>query len=78
MVVWEQVDVSKLRIGDEVRVMRGAYRSYEVGRVHNGRLCEVINISGGDVVVKSIDDIAPRLTNTVHPPQYLEKKRVIL
>lgn len=65
--------IGNVKIGDVVRVKQNAY-SGSTGKIHNGRLCEVVDIRDGDVVVKSIDNVLPTLTSTYHPPYNLEKK----
>jgi hypothetical protein len=42
--------------------------------MHNGRVCEVLLVQGGDVVVKSIDGKLPVLSKTYHSPIVLEKE----
>lgn len=74
MDIWEQVDAAKLQIGDEVRVARSAYRSYDIGRLHNGRLCKVTGFAHGDVIVSTIDDRVPVLEKVHHPSYNLERK----
>lgn len=69
---WIQVHTANVEIGDVVRVKKNAY-SGSTGAIHNGRLCEVIEVRKGDVIVKSIDDALPKLTSTFHPPYNLEK-----
>lgn len=58
--------------GDIVRVRDGAY-SGSTGAIHNGRTCEVIEVRGGDVIVRSVDGRKPSLSETRHPPYNLEK-----
>lgn len=72
-VVWEDVTTGSVSIGDTVRVKANSYKNL-VGDMHNGRICEVIGICSGDVVVKSIDGMLPLLTKTYHAPYVLEKK----
>lgn len=59
--------------GDMVRVRDDAYKSRDVAKIHNGRICEVIRVVHGDVVVRSIDDHQPQLNETTHSPSVLEK-----
>lgn len=71
-VVWSDVAIGNVSVGDLVRVKEDAYKGL-VGDMHNGRYCEVLEISSGDVIVKSIDGISPQLTKTHHSPHVLEK-----
>ena len=74
MAVWEEVNPGELQLGDEVRVSHAAYSSYDVGRLHNGRLCRVIGLQNGDVVVETIDGRHPPLKKVHHPAYKLERK----
>jgi hypothetical protein len=70
--LWVQVHTGNIKVGDVVRVKNNAY-SGSTGSIHNGRLCEVVEICNGDVIVKSIDNALPELTATHHPSYNLEK-----
>lgn len=70
---WVSVHVRNIKPGDIVRVRENAY-SGSTGATHNGRLCEVLEIKGGDVIVKSIDNKLPKLTKTYYQPTALEKE----
>ncbi len=70
---WISVHVRNIKPGDIVRVRENAYKG-STGAIHNGRMCEVLKIKNGDVVVKSIDGKLPQLTETYHPPTALEKE----
>jgi len=70
--MWTQANTANVKQGDVVRVKNDAYMG-STGDIHNGRLCEVIGVVGGDIVVKSIDELKPQLTKTYHPPYNLEK-----
>jgi len=72
---WQDVSIEKLRIGDHVRVKLDAY-SGEVGDIHNGRYCAVLGLGNGDVIVKSIDGILPKLEKTHHSPYVLERRLI--
>lgn len=72
MIGWQDSHISQMIIGDVVKVKDDAY-SGEVGEIHNGRICEVIETSYGDVVVKSIDAKKPVLHRTHHSPNVLQK-----
>lgn len=70
---WISVHVRNVKPGDVVRVRKDAY-SGSTGEMHNGRICEVVEIKGGDIIVKSIDDRHPILSTTHHSPTALEKE----
>lgn len=59
--------------GDVVRVRSGMYRG-DVGKIHNGRICEVLEVRNGDIIVCSIDEKTPRLEKAHHAPHALEKR----
>ncbi len=69
--------MTSFKVGDIVRVKDDAYSEKEVSRIHNGRICQVIEISGGDVVVRSIDKLEPVLERTYHSPYVLEIQKGI-
>lgn len=70
---WVSVHVRNVQPGDIVRVRENAY-SGNTGKAHNGRICEVLLVVGGDVVVKSVDGKQPVLEKTYHSPTVLEKE----
>jgi hypothetical protein len=73
MGAWIPVHVRNVRPGDIVRVRENAY-SGATGHAHNGRICKVLEVKGGDIIVKSIDDRLPLLDKTYHSPTVLEKE----
>ena len=72
---WLAVHSKNVVAGDVVRVRSGAYRG-ELGKIHNGRLCKVLETRDGDIVVCSIDEMLPYLGRTHHAPHTLEKRVV--
>lgn len=72
MLGWEDSHIAEMQIGDIVKVKDNAYKK-DIGKMHNGRICEIIEISYGDVVVRSIDDRLPVLGRTHHSPNVLQK-----
>jgi hypothetical protein len=70
---WIQAHAQNTQVGDTVRVREDAF-SHSLGLSHNGRICEVLEIKGGDFIVKSIDDKKPILKKTYYSPNVLEKK----
>lgn len=70
---WIQAHATNTKPGDVVRVKDGTF-STELGETHNGRICEVTSIHGGDFIVKSIDGKTPALKRTFYSPNILEKK----
>lgn len=72
---WVSVHTRNVRPGDIVRVRLDAY-SGSVGGMHNGRICQVLEVRDGDVIVKSVDEKLPILTATHHSPTSLEKEEL--
>lgn len=70
--IWFPAAPSNIFEGDLVRVRLDAFGPV-VGPKHNGRIGVVIQVSGEDVVVKSIDARKPRLSKTHYPCHKLEK-----
>ena len=70
---WVPARIGQIKPGERVRVMRDAFADEKVGRRHNGRICEVIEIRDGDVICRSIDDREPTLTGTHYAPYDLEQ-----
>lgn len=68
---WEPVRLGSLRPGDIVRVRYDAFPSPELAKRHNGRICEVLWVEGGDVIVASRDGKDPALTSTRYSPHDL-------
>ena len=70
---WIPVQARNVKPGDIVRVREKAYDG-RLGQIHNGRICEVLQVKSGDVIVKSIDEKNPPLSATYYPPTALEKE----
>ena len=70
---WSPAKIGQIRAGDTVRVMRDAYQHEDLADIHNGRICEVIEVTGGDVICKSIDAREPVLTRSHYAPYHLEQ-----
>lgn len=70
---WIQAHAQNTNIGDVVRVKENSF-STPLGIAHNGRICEVLEIKGGDFIVKSIDEKKPLLKKTHYSPNILEKR----
>jgi hypothetical protein len=73
MIKWIAAHATNTQVGDIVRVKEGSFVT-KLGESHNGRICEVLEIKGGDFIVKSIDDKKPILKRTFYSPNILEKK----
>jgi len=69
---WTPANHSQLVNGDLVRVLPNAF-GHRAGEIHNGRVGVVIDISDGDIVVKSVDDKFPVLKAAHYPIYKLEK-----
>ena len=69
---WVQVKPGYIAVADIVRVRPNAY-SGDVGKRHNGRVCRVVAIRSGDVIVNAIDD-GEKLEGVHHSPFALEKR----
>ena len=74
-VAWTDVTANNIAVGDVVRVKLHSY-SGVVGSIHNGRYCEVLDVRDGDIIVCSIDDVTPVLSETHHSPYALEKMAI--
>jgi hypothetical protein len=72
MISWVDSHISEMRVGDVVKVKDNAYHG-DVAEMHNGRICEILKVGHGDVVVCSIDDKRPVLRWTHHSPDVLQK-----
>ena len=73
METWIQAHAVNTKVGDIVRVKENTF-STRLGALHNGRVCEVLEIGGGDFIVKSVDDKKPTLKRTFYSPNILEKR----
>ena len=71
-ITWVQAHAGNTKPGDIVKVKDDAF-STELGALHNGRICEVLDIKFGDFIVKSIDEKKPVLKKTYYSPNILEK-----
>lgn len=71
---WAPALMGQIRPGDRVRVLRDAFASEALGRLHNGRICEVLEVRDGDVICRSIDDREPRLDGAHYAPYLLEQR----
>ena len=69
---WVPARLGQIRPGQQVRVSPTAFRG-ELGRLHNGRIGVVVEVSDGDVIVRSIDDREPRLMAAHYAPYVLEE-----
>ena len=70
---WREARIGQIRPGDKVRVMRDAYEGEDIGRIHNGRVCEVLEVKDGDVICRSIDDREPVLNGARYAPYKLQQ-----
>ena len=70
---WSPARIGQIRPGDRVRVLRDAYRDEKLGKLHNGRICEVVSVKDGDVVCRSIDARLPELHQSHYAPYNLEQ-----
>jgi acetoin utilization protein AcuC len=71
--LWVPARIGQIRAGEKVRVLRDAFPSATVGKRHNGRICEVVEVRDGNVICKSLDDREPILTETRYAPYDLEQ-----
>lgn len=69
---WVAAQPGQLSVTDIVRVKLDAY-SGSLGRIHNGRICKIVAIRYGDIVVKSVDNKDPILEGAHYSPHSLEK-----
>lgn len=69
---WVPAQPGQLSVTDVVRVKLDAY-SGSLGRLHNGRICKIVAIRYGDIVVKSVDNKDPVLEGAHYSPHSLEK-----
>lgn len=70
---WQEARIGQIRPGDKVRVMRDAFPDEVLGRIHNGRVCEVLTVKDGDVICRTTDDREPVLKGSHYPPHLLEQ-----
>ena len=70
---WRPALLGQIRPGDKVRVMRDAYHHEDLARIHNGRICEVLEVKDGDVICRSIDNREPVLSGAHYAPYKLEQ-----
>lgn len=70
---WHPARLGQIRPGDKVRVLRDAFDLESLALIHNGRICEVLAVKGGDVVVRSIDGRTPMLDGAHYAPYKLEQ-----
>ena len=61
-----------IKVAEVVRVKADLFDG-ELGPIHNGRVCRVVGVRYGDVIVKSIDDRTPVLDGTHYSPHDLQK-----
>jgi hypothetical protein len=69
---WVQAQPGQIVVSNKVRVKLDAFRG-ELGPRHNGRVCKVVGVRYGDIIVKSIDGKKPELDGTHYSPHDLEK-----
>lgn len=72
MIDWVEVSAVDVVPGDTVKVAEAAYKT-KATAIHNGRICKVVKVESGDVVVASIDGKLPYLKGTRHAPHVLRK-----
>lgn len=53
--------------------MRDAYDSEDIGRIHNGRVCEVLEVKDGNAICRSVDGREPVLRGARYAPYMLEQ-----
>jgi hypothetical protein len=58
--MWRPATPGRVRPGDRVRVRMDAFDS-TIGDLHNGREGVVVEVGGGDVIVRTTDDREPAL-----------------
>ena len=71
--VWAEARPGTLRAGDVIRVKDNAFpNEHGLGERHNSRVCEVLWVEGGEVIVQSCDGRHPYLEGTRYSPHDLE------
>lgn len=70
-VKWQQARNGAVRVGDTVRVKPDAY-SGAAGAYHNGRVCRVVAMRYGDIIVR--DDADPDYTGQHHQAAALQRQ----
>jgi hypothetical protein len=53
--------------------MKNAFTHDSLAKTHKGRICVVLEVKGGDVICKSIDDRLPLLKGAHYPSDNLEQ-----
>lgn len=69
---WQDAQPGSIIVTDKVRVKKDTYTG-NLGVTHNGRVCKVVGVRYGDIIVKSIDGKIPVLDGTHYSPHNLEK-----
>lgn len=69
---WIPAQPGQIIVTDKVRIKADAFVG-ETGTMHNGRICKVVGVRYGDIIVKSIDGKAPQIDGTHYSPHVLEK-----
>ena len=75
VVPWTDVTVSNVSVDDYVRVKLDAYANNIVGDIHNGRLCRVISVASGEIVVRSVDQQLQILQHFPNESHFQSKRR---
>lgn len=70
--VWIDVQPGNIKVSEIVRTKIDLFDG-ELGPIHNGRVCRVVGVRYGDVIVRSIDDRDPVLDGTHYSPHDLQK-----
>lgn len=71
--VWEPVQRGFIRTGDTVRIKKDAFTG-KSGEIQNGRVCRVVSIRSGDIILRSIDEKDFLIDGVHYAPEVLEKK----
>jgi hypothetical protein len=71
--VWVPAQPGQIIVGDDVRVISGAFDD-KTGVMHNGRRGKVIAVRYGDIIVNSTDGKSPELKGVHYSPYKLEKR----
>lgn len=69
---WVDCQPGQIKVAEIVRVKQEAFTGQQ-GKRHNGRVCRVVAVRYGDIIVKSIDKREPLLDGTHYSPHDLEK-----
>lgn len=70
--IWIDAQPGNIKVAEVVRVKTDLYDG-EMGIVHNGRMCRVVGVRYGDVIVRSIDEKEPLLDGVHYSPHDLQK-----